>query len=88
MSRIEIDAGGRRIVIEHDGELEPLRQTALSLWEQTDCPDRPGPAVGFQAERRYTPPAQPSGMRWAPGPYPVQAEHPRGTELPPPDDPS
>lgn len=40
----------------------------LHGWPQ----ERPGPAYGFQAERRDTRPAQPSAMRWAPHPYPVQ----------------
>lgn len=76
MSRIEINAGGRHVIVEHDGELslEPLRLAALGLWNDTAGPERPpGPATGFQlTERRWTPPAQPSGMRAAPGPFPVQ----------------
>jgi hypothetical protein len=74
VSRVEIDAGGRRVSIEHDGELEPLRRTALDLWKDTEGPERVGPAFGFQASARWTPPAQPSSMRAAPGPYPVQGE--------------
>lgn len=31
-------------------------------------------SVGFSGERRNTPPAQPSGMWWAPGQYPIQSE--------------
>ncbi|MFE7869738.1 hypothetical protein ACFUYE_05235 [Micromonospora humida] len=49
MSRIEINAGGRHIIVDHDGELEPLKQAALSLFAATErVPDRPGPATGFQ----------------------------------------
>lgn len=62
MSRIEIEAGGRRIVVEHGGELEPMKQAALELWAAAEkAPDRPGPAVGFQAERRWSPGVAPAG---------------------------
>lgn len=55
MSRIEINAAGRHIIIDHNAELEPLQRTALALWEATAGPlPSPGPAVGFQAERRPT----------------------------------
>lgn len=63
MSRIEINAGGRHIIIEHQGgELEPMRHTALSLWEATDSPrPSPGPAVGFHTDRRATTATPPAG---------------------------
>lgn len=62
MSRIEIDAGGRKVVIDHDGELEPIQRTALALWESTAGPEpSQGPAIGFSAERRWTPAFHPTG---------------------------
>jgi len=55
MSRVEINAGGRHIIVDHDGELEPIRQAAISLWEASEsAAPSPGPAVGFQAERRWS----------------------------------
>ncbi|MBM0274123.1 hypothetical protein [Micromonospora tarensis] len=48
MSRIEINAGGRHIIVDHDGELEPLRAAALSLFEATTGPEPTAPATGFQ----------------------------------------
>lgn len=66
MSRIEINAGGRQIIIDHNGELEPLRAAALALWRDTDSPEpSPGPAVGFSAQARHTADVRPSGH----GPY-------------------
>ncbi|WP_030488184.1 hypothetical protein [Micromonospora chokoriensis] len=67
MSRIEINAGGRHIIVDHTGELEPLRVAALSLFEATaNVPgDEPGPAFGFQADRRWTPEVLPT----SPGRY-------------------
>lgn len=47
--------------------------TLLELAAKLVDTEPPGPAIGFTAERRYTAPAQPSAMRLAPGPYPVQA---------------
>lgn len=81
MSRIEINAGGRSIVIDHDGELEPLRQAALSLWQQTDGPDRTEPAIGFRDERRWTPPVAPTqiGQYGRPPFEPVTAGQPEGS---------
>lgn len=83
MSRIEINAGGRHIIVDHDGELEPLKQTALAVWAAAEqVPDRPGPAFGFQADRRWTPEVLPT----SPGRYgsrtfePVTAEHGQATE--------
>lgn len=71
MSRIEIDAGGRKVVIDHDGELEPIQRTALTLWEATAGPEPSlGPAIGFSAERRWTGDVRPAGngRYGAPGP--------------------
>jgi hypothetical protein len=77
MSRIEIDADGRKIVIEHDGELEPLRRAALGLWSDTQKPERLGPATGFQQTQvRPTRPVSPSGNgAYSQPPAPVNAEH-------------
>lgn len=84
MSRIEIDAGGRHIIVDHDGELEPLRLAALALWNDTAGPEpSPGPAVGFQADRRWTAPVEPLGHsaydRGRPC-APVDAEHAGGAQ--------
>ncbi len=65
MSRIEVNAGGRHIIVDHDGELEPLRAAALALWRATETPERPGPAVGFTVERRSTREVAPTAR----GPY-------------------
>lgn len=66
MSRIEVNAGGRHVIVDHDGELEPIRAAALALWQATDAPPPPpGPAVGFVAQTRHTPDVRPT----AHGPY-------------------
>lgn len=58
MSHIEINAGGRHIIVDHDGELAHLADTARDLWDHpTTADDRPGPAVGFVTSQRHTPPA-------------------------------
>lgn len=56
MSRIEINAGGRQVIIDHEGELEPIARTAFDLWTKAEGPEpRVGPAsAGFQMERRGT----------------------------------
>jgi hypothetical protein len=62
MSRIEINAGGRHVIVDHDGELEPIRAAALSLWQASESRlASPGPAVGFTAERRGTYDVDPTG---------------------------
>ncbi|SCL32116.1 hypothetical protein GA0070616_4390 [Micromonospora nigra] len=62
MSRIEINDGRRHIIVDHDGELEPLKQAALTLWEAAGAaPAGSGPATGFQlTERRWSPPVAPT----------------------------
>lgn len=79
MSHIEINAGGRHIVVDHDGELAHLADTARRLWDHTDgAGDRQGPAFGFQADRRYTLPAGDNngGGSYRHRPFaPVNAEH-------------
>ena len=75
MTSVEINAGGRYVRVTQDGrDVETLLPLAQKAWEATEGAkhEADGPAFGFQAERRHTPPAQPSGMRWAPGPYPIQ----------------
>lgn len=54
MSRVEINANGRSVVIDHTGDLPYLAEQALKLWEQIEAPENPGPAYGFQAERART----------------------------------
>lgn len=58
MSRIEIDAGGRKVVVDHDGELAHLATTARELWDHTDGveAEQPRGAVGFTTSQRYEPP--------------------------------
>lgn len=65
MSRVEIDAGGRKVVIDHDGELAHLAETASKLWTETAGvePARLGGGMGFAtAQRTEAPPV-------ANGPY-------------------
>lgn len=57
MSRVEIDAGGRKVVVDHDGELAHLAKTASELWEATAGVDpQPRGAVGFVTAQRFEPP--------------------------------
>lgn len=56
MSRIEIEAGGRRIVVDHDTELAHVAQTARDLWDHTAAGGgSAGPAFGFAHQQRWTP---------------------------------
>lgn len=63
MSRVEINAGGRHIIIDHDaGDLSFVVDKAEALWKTTATPEEPpGPAYGFQADRRWTPDTEPTG---------------------------
>lgn len=67
MSRVEINAGGRQIVVDHETELEHITKAAQQLWEATGSAEgRPGPAVGFAFGQRHERP--PLGtMRRGPG---------------------
>lgn len=70
MSRVEIEAGGRRIVVDAD---EPLHHTALEaqrLWDHTaGAAPTSAPGFGFvQPERRTSYPATESTMRRPPPP--------------------
>lgn len=75
MTRVKIDTPGVTVEIDADEPMDAVKAAALDAfhtaggWPQAG----EGPAAGFTTERRYTPPAQPSAMRWAPGPYPEQA---------------
>lgn len=53
MSRVEINAGGRHIIVDHDGtDLSHVAEKAEALWKAVEVPEpRPGPAYGFQAEK-------------------------------------
>lgn len=63
MTRVDIEAGGRHIVIDQPGgELCAVADQAWNLWATTSESENltpPGPALGFVAERRgstsYTP---------------------------------
>lgn len=75
MTRVRIDSPGITIDLDADEPMDAVTTKALEVfhaaggWPQTGV----GPAFGFAAELRHTPPAQPSGMPCAPGPYPTQA---------------
>jgi hypothetical protein len=53
MSRIEINADGRHVIVDHDGaDLAYVIDKAETLWRAAETPQKsPGPAYGFQAER-------------------------------------
>ena len=53
MSRVEIEAGGRRVVIEHDTELAHITAAARDLWDHTvGVPEQPGAAYRFNHVQR------------------------------------
>lgn len=75
MSRVEIKTpDGHQVVIEHEGELEPIKRTALELFEATKPGSQPaGRGMGFQViDRRGTAPVASSSMWRPPHPYPIQ----------------
>lgn len=76
MSRIEISAGGRHIIVDHDGELAHVADTATRLWESTHGTDSPGGGMGFTSTQRYERPASPSTMRRGPGRVDAQKREP------------
>jgi hypothetical protein len=53
VSRVEINAGGRQVIVDHDGtDLAYVVEKAQRLWQDTEVEaPKPGPAYGFQAER-------------------------------------
>lgn len=83
MTEIEINAGGRYVKITQDGrDAETLLPLAEQAWKATEGAKHPsdGPAIGFQAERRWTPEVHPVGSSAYDGgqpPAPVTAETPR-----------
>ena len=76
MTKVRIDSPGVTVEIEADGTLDEVTDKALHAFREAGGwpQPRPGPAFGFHADRRWTPPAQPSGMNRSPGPYPIQGE--------------
>lgn len=75
MTKVRIDTPGATVEVDADGDLTEVAAEALRLFNAAGgWPRNPaGPAMGFSsADRRYTPPAQSSGMRQSPRPYPVQ----------------
>lgn len=72
MSKVVVDAGGRRVEIEHEvstpAQLGGLIRRAHGLWERTAPTERgseaAGPAYGFQAERRPSVGYEPVGGRY------------------------
>ena len=83
MSRVEIDAAGRRVTIDHDGEIAHLAETAQRLWDHTASQDKPGPAVGFTAERRGTRDTGETNGKWGRSFAPARAGF-TGTDQQPP----
>lgn len=77
MTKVVIDTHGPTITIESAEPLGDVLDAAMRAFDHARQ-FFPGPSgdtsgsVGFSGERRGTPPAQPSGMWWAPGQYPIQ----------------
>lgn len=71
MTRVKIDTPGVTVELDGDGSVHELSREALRLFRKAGGWPQgvEGPAYGFAVEKRTTPPAQPSAMRWAPGPY-------------------
>ena len=40
MSRVEINANGRQVIVDHTGDLPYLIEKALDAWKATDDPKR------------------------------------------------
>lgn len=55
MSKVEIDAGGRRVTVEHEGELAHLAETAQRLWQDTHAPERLSAGFGLHGHTRWEP---------------------------------
>lgn len=61
MSRVEINAGGRHIIVDHDGtDLSYIVEKAESLWKASD-PRTGALAVGFHPERNGSTPTISAG---------------------------
>lgn len=77
MTKIVIDTHGPTITIESEESLGEVLDAAMRAFDHArqffpgHRSETAGSAVGF-TERRGTPPAQPSSMRWLPGQYPIQ----------------
>lgn len=53
VSRVEINADGRQVIVDADGLVDDLAKVAISLWEHAESYRPMGPAVGFaSADRR------------------------------------
>lgn len=78
-TRVVIDTHGPTITIESVEALGDVLDAAMRAFDHARV-FFPGPrsdttgSISLSAERRDTRPAQPSGMPWAPGPYPIQGE--------------
>lgn len=57
MSQIHISGNEHTVTVTHDGsDLTYVIEKAQKLWDDTKPPERGvGPAVGFSAERRWSP---------------------------------
>lgn len=73
-TKVRIDTPGATIEIEANEPLAEVVATALRLFHEAGgWPQVVTRSAGFtQAERRETPPVQPSSMPYGPGAYPVQ----------------
>lgn len=77
LTEVIIDTHGPTITIKAAGTLDEVLTAALKAFHEARV-HFPGPNkdtaghVGFSGQLRDTPPAQPSSMYWAPGPYPIQ----------------
>jgi hypothetical protein len=74
VTKVRIDTPGVTVEVDADGNLADVAARALQLYRDAGgWPQPAGAAVGFAStERRPAAAVQPSGMRCAPGPYPVQ----------------
>lgn len=84
INRIVIETRGVNVTAESSAEpLDVVYSTAIRAFDHArlNNPDQGNDTSGsisLSAERRDTPPVQPSGMWAAPGPYPIQSEGARG----------
>lgn len=77
-NKVVIDTHGPTITIESStASFEEVLAAALNAFDHAlkffpgHKSETAGSAMGF-ADRRATPPVQPSSMRWLPGAYPIQ----------------
>jgi hypothetical protein len=58
VARVEINAGGRHIIVDQPGAvLADVATAARELWQGVESPQpSPGPAMGFTTETRWHPP--------------------------------